>query len=220
MLDNYPSRKRITLRQNFKHWRQLFRKHVGQKWTDEWRKEVNDVREAIRKLTRHLQVEKEINGRLTEEYKLDISTKEKPVMNVDDVYLVQHHHWFLDTSIFPDERQRLQLAFLILLCAYTATRPGALVYVEKNVMVSTRCALGCDKDACDCDDEEEEHIDDDAMEVDGEETNYECLRYKDITLVLLPNPNGERDILAMEVDLRFTKGHKRKFKRYVAYPKH
>jgi hypothetical protein len=127
--------------------------------------------------------------------------------------------WKADASIFPDERQRLQLAFLILLCAYTATRPGPLVYVERNVKVLIRCALGCDEDACDCD-EEEEDIDDQAMELDGEEINYECLRYKDITLVLHPNLDGERDILAMEVDLRFTKGHKRKFKRYVAHPKH
>jgi len=47
-------------------------------------------------------------------------------MNVDDVFLVLHHHWALDTSTFPDERQRLQLAFLVLLCAYTGTRPGGL----------------------------------------------------------------------------------------------
>lgn len=34
-------------------------------------------------------------------------------MNVDDVYLVLHHHWVLDTSVFPDERQRLQVALLM-----------------------------------------------------------------------------------------------------------
>lgn len=49
-------------------------------------------------------------------------------MDIDDVYLVLHHLWVLDISVFPDERQRLQLAFLILLSAYTATRPAALVY--------------------------------------------------------------------------------------------
>jgi len=55
-------------------------------------------------------------------------TREKPVMNVDDIFLILHHHWVLDTSIVPNERQRLQLALLLLLSAYTATRPGALVY--------------------------------------------------------------------------------------------
>jgi hypothetical protein len=44
------------------------------------------------------------------------------------VYLVPHHHWVLGTSVFPDERQKLQLALWILLRAYTATRLAALVY--------------------------------------------------------------------------------------------
>jgi hypothetical protein len=148
---------------------------------------------------------------LTERYKLDISTKEKPVANVDDIYLALHHHWVQDSSIFPDERQRLQLAFVIQVCAYTATRPGAVVYVERNAKVLTECAIGPDP---------EEEYDQgvqgpygDAMDLDAEEV-IECLCYKHVTLVLLPNPDGERDILAMEVDLRFTKGHKRNFKRY------
>ena len=49
-------------------------------------------------------------------------------MNVDDVYLVLHHHWVLDTSVSLDERQRLQVALLLFLSGYTATRPAALVY--------------------------------------------------------------------------------------------
>jgi hypothetical protein len=107
---------------------------------------------------------------------------------------------------------------LILLCAYTATRPGALVYVMRNMKILTRCAIGCDEDAYDYNEEEEKEekkeITNEVMEIDGEEINYECLRYKDITLVLLLNPDNERDIIAIKVDLRFTKGHKRKYKRY------
>ncbi len=61
--------------------------------------------------------------------------REKMVINVDDVYIALHHHWILDVSIFPDGRQRLQLTFLVLVCAYTASRPGALVYVERNIKV-------------------------------------------------------------------------------------
>jgi hypothetical protein len=34
-----------------------------------------------------------IDGYLTIKYHLDTTTREKPVMNVDDVYLVLHHHW-------------------------------------------------------------------------------------------------------------------------------
>jgi hypothetical protein len=151
---------------------------------------------------------------LTERYKLDISTKEKPVANVDDIYLVLHHHWGPDTSKFADERQRLQLAFVIQICAYTAARPGAVVYVERNAKVLTECAM-------DPYEEEEEHDDIDqephteVMDLDSEAI-IEYLCYKHVELVLLPNPDGERDILAMEIDLRFTKGHKRNFKRQAS----
>jgi hypothetical protein len=43
-------------------------------------------------------------------YNLDASTREKPVMNVDDIYLILHDHWVVDTAIFPDGRQRVQIA--------------------------------------------------------------------------------------------------------------
>jgi len=56
----------------------------------------------------------------------------------------------------------------------------------------------------------------DVMDLGGEIV-IECLCYKHVTLVLLPNPDGERDILAMEVDLRFTKEHKRTYKRKIFY---
>jgi Protein of unknown function (DUF3435) len=64
-------------------------------------------------------------------YNHDASTREKPVMNVDDIYLILHHHWVVDTAIFPDGRQRVQIALLVLEMAYTATRPAALVYVRQ-----------------------------------------------------------------------------------------
>jgi len=34
ILDNYRSRKRISLRQKFEHWRQLFRKHAERQWVE------------------------------------------------------------------------------------------------------------------------------------------------------------------------------------------
>jgi hypothetical protein len=53
-------------------------------------------------------------------------------MDVDDLYLLLHHHWGLDVSVFPDERQRLQVALGSVIQAYTATRPAALVYSATN----------------------------------------------------------------------------------------
>jgi len=73
-----------------------------------------------------------IDADLTRLYNLDLSTKEKPVMNVDDVFLVLHRHWVMDTATFPAERQQLQVAFIVLMIACTASRPGALVYVARN----------------------------------------------------------------------------------------
>jgi hypothetical protein len=40
-------------------------------------------------------------------YNLDASTREKPVINVDDIYLILHYYWVVDTTIFPDGRQRM-----------------------------------------------------------------------------------------------------------------
>jgi len=57
---------------------------------------------------------------------------EKPVMNVDDIYLILYHHLVLDTATFPDGRHRLQIDFLELIIAGIASRPGALVYVRRN----------------------------------------------------------------------------------------
>ena len=152
-------------------------------------------------------------------------------MNVDDIFRVLHHHWALDNSTFPDGRQILQLAFLILICAYTATRPGALVYVKRNVKVVTKCALenynedrdvetseSNDEDSSEDDGEDDDKDDredkefQDKMDVDLDEL-VETLCYKHVTLILLRKPEAKRDLLAMEIDLRFTKGHKRNYKR-------
>ncbi|KIX04163.1 uncharacterized protein Z518_07717 [Rhinocladiella mackenziei CBS 650.93] len=88
-----------------------------------------------------------IDGYLTVEYNLDTGVREKPVMDIDDVFLVLHHHWVLDTPVFPDERQRLQLALLLLLSAYTATRPAALVYKATNHTKQREHYFGWENDA-------------------------------------------------------------------------
>ena len=74
-----------------------------------------------------------------------------------------------------------------------------------------------DDDDDDSGDESDEESDEDgtidnAEPLDPEEI-MQCLCYKHIQLILLRNPEGERDVLAVEIDLRFTKGHKRKSKR-------
>jgi hypothetical protein len=86
--------------------------------------------------------------------------------------------------------------------------------VKRNTKVLTECAIGCDQESDNH--QGTEASNGDAMDLDPEEV-IESLCYKHITLILLPNPNGGRDILAMEADLQFIKGHKRNFKRYIIY---
>ncbi|KAF2455599.1 hypothetical protein BDY21DRAFT_68448 [Lineolata rhizophorae] len=172
-----------------------------------------------------VEINNDINRPLTEEHGLDAATKERPIIYIDDVFLVLHHDSARDTSTFPDPRQQLQLAFLILLCAYTASRPDALVYVKKNAKVLTECALQSYEDGTrrgeksdrtndsDEDDEDEEDGEDEDGYDDGKNRNtvddadgeplgtdeVETLCYKHVTLVLLANPKGNIDLLAMEI---------------------
>lgn len=147
---------------------------------------------------------------MTDEYELDRSMKEKPVLNVDDLYIILYHLWAVCTAFFRNETQRLQLALAILLCAYTAARPACMMYVKKNQEVSdepgweSQAPVG----------EDDKDVLEDLMDLDPEEFEelMELLCYKHITLVLLATKD-DQSIIAMEVDLQFTKGHKRRFKR-------
>ena len=48
-------------------------------------------------------------------------------MNVDDFLLLLHHHWALSTDYYTIERERVQLALIILFMACTTARPSTLV---------------------------------------------------------------------------------------------
>lgn len=127
-------------------------------------------------------------------------------MDVDDVYLVLHHHWIHDTSVFPDERQRIQLALLIQLQAYTATRPRVLAYKKLNKRAINDHYFG---------DEDEDSQPKYAEEWDSKEDDFKTICYRDVKLILLKNPDGGRDLPAMEVTLRYTKGWERRENPYV-----
>jgi hypothetical protein len=74
--------------------------------------------------------------------------------------------------------------------------------------------------------EDDEDEDEDEIRGSGEEDNADhdwdneqakTLCYRDVTLFLLPNPDGIRDLLGIEVNICHTKGHQRKPKRLVTY---
>ncbi|EDN08847.1 hypothetical protein I7I51_00505 [Histoplasma capsulatum] len=72
------------------------------------------------------QVSEFILGPLTDEYNLDLSVECKPTLSVEDLLSVLHYHWCLDTAAVPHERYTVQLPLLMLMTAYTSSRPGAL----------------------------------------------------------------------------------------------
>lgn len=115
-----------------------------------------------------------ILGSLTDEYDLDLSVRDKPTLGIEDLLVILRYHWCLDTATVPHERYTVQMPLLILMTAFTASRPGALV--------ESSCARG----------------------------SNEALRYRDVVLRVLANPNSNDRILAMEVSLHFMKGRRNK----------
>jgi hypothetical protein len=57
---------------------------------------------------------------------------------------------------------------------------------------------------------ESEDSDRDNSRVHLDLEDIETLCYEDVTLLMLPNPEGSRDILSTEVSLKYTKGWKKK----------
>ncbi|KAM7190504.1 putative FluG domain containing protein [Rhypophila sp. PSN 637] len=155
-LDTFPKiRKRSTVLEYKRVFFMIYRKSMNCDFDREAASEIHDY----------------IMGHLTISYALETSTNEKPVLNVDDIYLILHHYWVHDRSKFPDEHQRIQLALMIQIQSYTATRPRVLAY-------------------------------------NPEEDNFRTVSYRDIKLFLLPNPGTLKDLLVMEITLRYTKDRK------------
>jgi hypothetical protein len=140
-------------------------------------------------------------------------------MNVDDLYGAYRHHYVDDDSPFPDGRQMLQVPFVSQLQGYTATRPGAILFRERNSQIVPRSALD-DPDEPGLGDGLEPHdlvlapYPDSLDKSCRQSDKWGGLCYRHVSLVLLPNETGHRDVIAMEVDLRFVKGWVRKPTRY------
>ena len=63
---------------------------------------------------------------LIDKYGLRTTPKKKPVIGLDDLYLLLYTHWVLDDSTFKDERQRVQVATGLLTAAFFGCRPCSL----------------------------------------------------------------------------------------------
>jgi hypothetical protein len=107
ILDEYRVRKKSTLHEYWRVWRMLYRRCVRYSLHAKITGDINDVGTSLRSLWMKedsANTRQYINVGLTRLHNLDLSTKEKPVMNIDDVFLVLHHHWVIDTVTFPDGR--------------------------------------------------------------------------------------------------------------------
>lgn len=50
-------------------------------------------------------------------------------MEADDFVELIQYHWVSDINVFPNERQRVQLAAILLLATFTGSRPHALLSI-------------------------------------------------------------------------------------------
>lgn len=125
-------------------------------------------------------------------------------MNINDLYIVLYYYWIKDKTPYPNGRQIIQLAFLLLVSAYTTGRLGALVYIERNEKINIQYFFGNNNNN---NKREPEH------EWDLRHKDLKTLYYRQISLILLPNLTRERGYLVIEVDLRYTKGHQSRLKR-------
>jgi Protein of unknown function (DUF3435) len=121
---------------------------------------------------------------------LSFQARDKPVVDVDDVWAVLECHWVYDTFVYVDERQRIQIDLLILITAGTASRPSALVYNPSNEKLGTaaRQLLGATAEL--------------------NESKWNGLPYGAVRLFLVHAPHSPRGCLFfMLINLDHLKGH-------------
>lgn len=64
---------------------------------------------------------------LSRRYNLLPKVREKSEMSAVDLWFVLRHLWAYDVEQYHSERQRLQMAFMLQIAAFTASRPGAVI---------------------------------------------------------------------------------------------
>jgi hypothetical protein len=82
---------------------------------------------------------------LTEEYDLNNIETEKPFFEINDFVKLIRYHWISDINVFPNERQRVQLAAILLLAAFTGSKSRAflsLTYRDFNLYVDRDVKTG------------------------------------------------------------------------------
>jgi hypothetical protein len=73
-------------------------------------------------------------GKLCKEFHLRDSDADEPplTVSVDDFYDLLYSLWTSTVSIFVSEALRIQTHLLLLICAYTGSRPGAVLGTQSK----------------------------------------------------------------------------------------
>jgi len=143
-----------------------------------------------------------------EDHDVSRQTRQKDTLSAEDLGILLQWHWKYGTTIFANERQRVQMSLLMLFSAFTGSRPAALLGDDRS--------SPNDSQEASADDLSESTLADDS---DGDTlvgsepgskagfTRPGTICYGDIKLFLLRNPdNPEQDILMAEVEFRNLKG--------------
>ncbi|RKL13865.1 hypothetical protein BFJ70_g15819 [Fusarium oxysporum] len=188
----------------------------------------NDCEEIIKYCTVNLKTE----------FELDNQPGSKPVASIKEMMKVLVEIWFGETSYFQTEDDRLNCATIVLLQGYTGCRPAELTDATKKrgggnplqefdssngEPMSEGDLAGYETDITQIGRQEEEETPDegdqrqgstatpDVETEDGPVRLTKALCYEDLTLWIVKDPKaGGRDVLAMEVALKFHKNVDRK----------
>jgi hypothetical protein len=163
-----------------------------------------------------------INEQMHKDHHVSRRARRKDTLSAEDPGILLQWPRKYGKTIFPNERQRVQLSLLMLFSAFTGTRPGVLLAtfssgksapqetpgLESNGMDSSQGSLAENSsDPALKDDSDADTLVDEDCKFITEATRPNNICYGDISLFLLRNPdNSERDILMAEVDFRNLKG--------------
>jgi len=82
-----------------------------------------------------------LHGDFCNKHHLIQGMREKPVIGHTALQGALYYHWVFDTEIYDLKRDRIQLAAVLLLLAYTESRPGAIVESSSQGIADTNAAL-------------------------------------------------------------------------------
>ena len=141
-----------------------------------------------------------------EDHDISRRARRKDTLSAEDLGILLQWHWKYGTSTFANERQRVQMALLMLFSAFTGSRPATLLAEDDNSSNDSRESLTGDLPGRTSEDD----YDGDTLvvvESRARTSRSRTICYGDIDLFLLRNPdNPDRDILMAEVDFRNLKG--------------